>query len=80
MSTTFNRDCLLAGRVGDVSLCSMDGEAGSRRSSGVLEVLTGSGWSAVSLSGFGGVEAQVVCVQLGYTFVSNVSVFSVTSR
>lgn len=65
--------------MGDVSLCSLDGEASSS-SSGVLEVLTGSGWSAVSSSGFGGVEAQVVCVQLGYTFVSNVSTLSVTSR
>jgi hypothetical protein len=76
--TFFGRDCLLAGSVGDVNLCALDGEAGS--SSGVLEVMTGSGWSAVSLSGFGGVEAQVVCVQLGYTFVSSVSMLSMTSR
>ena len=69
---------MLAGRVGDVNLCALDGEAGSSR--GVLEVLTGSGWSAVSSSGFGGAEAQVVCVQLGYTFVSNVSTLTMTSR
>lgn len=74
----FDRGCLLAGRVGDVNLCALDGEAGS--SSGMLEVLTGSGWSAVGSSGFGGVESQVVCVQLGYTFVSNVSILTVTSR
>ena len=71
---------MLVGSVGDVNLCALDGDSGSNAGSGVLEVLTLSGWSAVNLSGFGGVEAQVVCVQLGYPFVSSVSMFSVTSR
>ena len=64
--------------IGEVGLCTLDG--GALSSSGMLEVLTESGWSAVSSLGFGGLEAQVVCVQLGFTFVANVSTLSVTSR
>ena len=70
--------------IGDVNLCTLNGmgtaREDARSSSGILEVFTEVGWSVVDSFGFGGVEAQVVCVQLGFTFVANVSIISTTSR
>ena len=73
--------------VGDVSLCPLSGDeesdpqSGERQSdTGLLEVYTEYGWSAVSSFGFGGVEAQVACVQLGFAFVSNVTILTAVSR
>ena len=78
--------------VGDVSLCPLSGaeesdpqsgdlQSGERQSyTGLLEVYTEYGWSAVSSFGFGGVEAQVACAQLGFAFVSNVTILTAVSR
>lgn len=70
--------------TGSVGLCNLNGSSSSSEQApsagGLLEVYTEFGWSAVHSSGFGGVEAQVVCAQLGYSFVANVATVVTASR
>lgn len=76
-----NHRISVGSQVGDVNLRASNGGEERESSSGLLEVFTAEfGWSAVNFLGLGGVEAQVVCVQLGYTFVANVSTYCTNSR
>ncbi len=54
-------------------LASTGGDCSGKESAGTLEVYDGSDWRPVCAEGFGSLEGQVVCRQLGYPFVVGIT-------